>query len=88
MPWTITKPKPGDSTVIMDGSRLVGSIAGSEPDIHPPGEPYMYRVEVLWSGPSGDITFDTPHFERAEAFVRGVEAALNATLGYLERIAP
>jgi hypothetical protein len=83
MPWTFNKPgrEHGDSTLIMDGSRVAGSIARVAPVVG--GDVLVWRVEVLWSGPN--ITFEAETFEQAEAFMRGVEAALGAVFGVFGR---
>jgi hypothetical protein len=66
--WTITKPEPGDSTLITDDDRVVGSIARIKSSLRGVVTrpvrgaigPDLYRIEVLWSGPSGDIIHETP----------------------------
>ena len=37
-----------------------------------------WHVEVLWSGPTGDIAYDAPSLAAAMAFVAGVEQAFLA----------
>lgn len=37
-----------------------------------------WHVEVLWSGPTGDIVYDAPSLPAALAFVDGVEMAFEA----------
>jgi hypothetical protein len=37
-----------------------------------------WHVEVLWSGPTGDIVYDAPSLPAALAFVDGVEKAFEA----------
>jgi hypothetical protein len=80
MPWTIAKPaEPGSSTLILDTEgqdhrRLAGSILWTR-------RPAGYRVEIMWSGPYGDIVFEAPSFEQAEAFARGVEVTMNRVFG-------
>jgi len=53
-----------DSFLIMDGDRVVGSIAKRGPH---------WRVEVLWSG--DDIEFEATDYITAQAFALGVEMA-------------
>jgi hypothetical protein len=52
------------TSLIMDDERLVGSICRE-------GE--MWKVEILWSGPGGDITGSFAEYKSALAFVKGVE---------------
>jgi hypothetical protein len=70
MPWTITKPEPGTSTLILDTEgqappRLVGSVASDGP---------WFRVEIMWSGQGGDIRFKSHSFDAVQAFAAGVRA--------------
>jgi hypothetical protein len=37
-----------------------------------------WHVELLWSGPTGDIAYDAPSLPAALAFVAGVEKAFEA----------
>jgi hypothetical protein len=37
-----------------------------------------WHVEILWSGPTGDIVYDAPSLPAALAFVAGVEKAMEA----------
>jgi hypothetical protein len=37
-----------------------------------------WHVEILWSGPGGDIAYDAPSMPAAMAFVAGVERAFEA----------
>ncbi|WP_441267923.1 hypothetical protein AB7G19_16260 [Bradyrhizobium sp. 215_C5_N1_1] len=39
-----------------------------------------WRVEVLWTGPTGDIVYDAPSLPAALAFIAGVEKTME-TLG-------
>ena len=60
----------GDDLMILNGSTIVGSVrkqarAG-------------WRIEVLWSGPSGDINFHAMTMSEALAFIAGVEKAFTA----------
>ena len=70
MAWTI-EPADDSRYLIMDKDRLVGSIARKQPD----AEEYQehFRVEITWSGTSGDITYEG-NLDEARAFVEGVEA--------------
>lgn len=61
----------GDDLMILDGSRLVGSMRKQAPG---------WRIEVLWSGPSGDITFHAATMPEALAFLAGVEKAFTAMM--------
>lgn len=62
----------GNSGLITDGDRLVGSVID---DASGEGG---FRVEILWSAPGGDIigTFDS--FEKALCFIEGVERTIDA----------
>jgi hypothetical protein len=62
----------GDSRFILDGDRLVGSVWRRDDNAA------GWRVEVLWSGPAGDISYDAPTMLAATAFIYGVEKALEA----------
>lgn len=62
----------GDDRLIMNGALLVGSVRLQG------GTMRGWRVEVLWSGPGGDITYDAPSITAAQAFVCGVERTLDA----------
>jgi len=55
----------------MDKDRLVGSIARKQPDAEEHQE--HFRVEITWSGTSGDITYEG-NLDEPRAFVEGVEA--------------
>ena len=37
-----------------------------------------WHIEILWSGPTGDIVYDAPSLPAALAFVAGVEKAFAA----------
>lgn len=37
-----------------------------------------WHVEILWSGPTGDIVHDVPSLPAALAFIAGVEKAFEA----------
>jgi hypothetical protein len=37
-----------------------------------------WHVEILWSGPTGDIVYDAPGLPSALAFIAGVEKAFEA----------
>jgi hypothetical protein len=76
MPWTITKPEPGTSTLILDAEgqappRLVGSVASDGP---------CFRVEIMWSGQGGDIRFKSNTFDDIQAFAAGVEAVFDIVI--------
>jgi hypothetical protein len=58
-----------DTAVILHGSRIVGSM------VRKCGR---WRVEILWSGPSGDIKASFSDFFQALAFIDGVERTLMA----------
>jgi hypothetical protein len=52
-----------------DETTLSGSICRVEDHWH---------VEILWSGPTGDIAYDAPSLPAAMAFLAGVEQAFAA----------
>jgi hypothetical protein len=58
-----------DAFLIIHGNRVVGSIVRREARWH---------VEILWSGPSGDIKGHSKDYASALAFVNGVEQTLMA----------
>jgi len=37
-----------------------------------------WQVQILWMGPTGDIEYDAPSLEAAEAFVAGAGCAFEA----------
>jgi hypothetical protein len=51
----------GDSQLIQDGNRVVGSLVRNDSD---------WSVEILWSGASGDITF-VGNYQSCIAFISG-----------------
>jgi hypothetical protein len=51
---------------IMDGDRVVGTMVAAGRG--------RWRVEILWSGPGGDIQYETDVHASALAFILGVEA--------------
>lgn len=55
--------------LILDGDRLVGSMM---PDKG------RWRVEIMWSGPGGDIVYETEVHAAALAFIIGVEKTVAA----------
>lgn len=59
--------------IITDGNRVVGSVHG-EPKI---GGGEVWRVEIMWSGPGGDILCHANSFEQALCFIEGVEQAFD-----------
>lgn len=61
----------GVSELITDGNRVVGSCV-CKPTV---GKEDTWRVEIMWSGPGGDIVGDFDSFEKALAFIHGVEQA-------------
>jgi hypothetical protein len=71
MAWTI-EPADDSRYLIMDKGSLVGSIARLE---QPEAEECQkrFRVEITWSGTSGDITYEG-NLDEVRAFVDGVEA--------------
>lgn len=66
----------GTSSLIQSGDVVVGSIAERERA----GTFYArdFLVEIMWSGPGGDITGEFRTKEEALAFVEGVEKTLIA----------
>lgn len=61
-----------DAYLILHSNRIVGSIVRRE-------DTAKWRVEILWSGPSGDIIGDSfGQYVQALAFVQGVEQTLMA----------
>jgi hypothetical protein len=62
----------GDSRLILNGDRVAGSVVRRDDNAA------GWHVEVLWSGPTGDITYDAPTMLAATAFIQGVEKALEA----------
>lgn len=61
-----------DGTVMIkrqNGDILAGSICRIDDHWH---------VEILWSGPTGDIVFDAPSLPAALAFVAGVSETFKA----------
>lgn len=64
----------GETMVVMHGNRVVGSVVYRE----------RWHVEILWSGPTGDIKGDFADRYQAFAFVQGVEETLMA-LGLYHR---
>lgn len=66
-----TQPMGEDRHLI---TREQGIVAGS---IERSGE--VWKVEILWNGPTGDITFESPSFVGIMGFVAGVEKAFEAT---------
>ncbi|MGY3278071.1 hypothetical protein [Bradyrhizobium sp. S3.7.6] len=67
MSWQIEGDR--DRMLILDGARVVGSIARSA------GNSHGWRVEILWSGSAGDLTYEAPTMASAQGFVHGVEMA-------------
>ena len=63
MTWQVHQDGP-----ILDGDRVVGSMV-------PRGK--LWCVEILWSGPGGDIIYRTDTHSSAIAFILGVEAVFN-----------
>jgi hypothetical protein len=61
-----------DTTVLI--KRAENAIAGS---IGRVGD-HHWHVEILWSGPTGDIVYDAPSLPAAMAFIAGVEKAMEA----------
>jgi len=59
---------PDTFLIIRDGGTIAGSIARV-------GE--QWRVEILWSGPGGDITFQDASLPRVLSFVDGVGALMD-----------
>ena len=59
---------PDTFLISRDGSTIAGSIVRV-------GE--QWRVEILWSGPGGDITFQDASLPRVLAFVGGVSAMMD-----------
>ena len=66
MGWVIHKG------FITSDNRAIGSIikAGNK-----------WLVEILWSGPTGDIKFDSDSIAAALAFIKGVEKTFEAITG-------
>jgi hypothetical protein len=62
-----------DETTLLikrDENVLAGSICRVG-DLH-------WHVEILWSGPTGDIVYDAPSLAAAKAFTAGVEQTFEA----------
>jgi hypothetical protein len=77
MTWTI-ETTPDSRYLIMDGNRLVGSIARLEqPDEEECQD--RFKVEIIWSGTGGDLTYEG-NLDEARAFVEGVEAMLERVM--------
>ena len=74
MTWEI-KWNGRTEAAILDEQRVVGSIDQVF---------QTWRVDVLWSGLGGDITFEAASAQHAEAFVRGVEQTMQRFLGTSE----
>ena len=74
MTWEIKWNGRTEAT-ILDEQRVVGSIDQVF---------QTWRVDVLWSGPGGDISFEAASVQHAEAFVRGVEQTMQRFLGTSE----
>ena len=68
-----TDASNSDNILIMTGDRVIGSIIRT-----PTGR---WRVEILWSGPTGDITGDFIEYRIALAFVEGAEKTFAAFKG-------
>jgi len=60
-----------DTTVLI--RRAESAIAGS---IGRVGD--HWHIEILWSGPTGDIVYDAPSLPTAMALIAGVEKAMEA----------
>jgi hypothetical protein len=58
-------------TIKRNPNTLAGSIA--RVDDH-------WRVEILWGGPGGAITYEAPSLPRALAFIDGVDAAFDRVI--------
>jgi hypothetical protein len=64
--------EPVDQTMVLikrDDDTVAGSICRVGDHWH---------VEILWSGPTGDIVYDAPSLPLALAFLDGVEKAFEA----------
>lgn len=68
MNWITQELTPG-TFLIQDGHVTVGSIAKVDD---------KWLVEILWSGPTGDIQFQSPSMAVALGFIEGVEKAFAA----------
>lgn len=68
MSWETDEITP-DAILIVDGNVIVGSMARADG---------VWVIEILWSGPSGDIKADFKSYDAALAFVRGVEKTVVA----------
>jgi N-acetylglucosamine-6-phosphate deacetylase len=55
--------------IMRDGNTVAGSIAKVDD---------KWRVEFMWTGPTGDITYEATSMPAALAFVDGVEKTLDA----------
>lgn len=74
MSWHTTSLDPGD-ILIQNGDVVVGSIRNIAV---PPLMAAAWRVEILWSGPGGDIKGGFSDYTSALAFVEGIEKTLAA----------
>lgn len=63
----------GNTGIIRDGDRVVGSVYGGPHFVG--GE--VWRCEIMWGGPGGDIVCITDSFEKALCFIEGVEQAFD-----------
>lgn len=76
----------GDVGLIFNGPIVVGSIEqGTRGGIGltKPEEKY-WRVQVLWSGPGGDIEGEFSELSRALCFIEGVEKTLDRMIRRIE----
>lgn len=53
------------TTLIECGNVLIGSIVQNEAK--------TFNIEIMWSGPGGDLTSETPNYLCALSFIEGVE---------------
>lgn len=72
--WHTEEIEPGD-VLIQNGHVIVGSIKCI---VGTPGRFSSWSVEILWSGPGGDIKSEFSDHAQALAFVQGVEKTITA----------
>ena len=72
--WQLDNNAP-NTWLIHDGERVIGSMV-----LDPSVDVHVYRVEILWSGPGGDIGFESENLESALSFIKGVEKAFSSFL--------
>lgn len=73
MSWKIEKAYNKMHLITRDDGVVAGSIVQASE--------HRWFVEVLWSGPGGDIVYEAPSMAAAEAFVAGVGAMFEAMRG-------